>query len=271
MTDDTPASAAASEARDLDAGRAAGGVVVSGPPSTARERALAAVPGALPEHWQVTTLAYRRGRAIDDWLVTLAGAVESWLARRPGSAALRKAGEALAQATTASETRLRALAGLEAVRTLRGQPDVALALVVEATDPFDEEAADFLATVSDAPGEGVAILPVVVTSTAAGWLLDRHRTVVTTCTLVTVPAPPGELGPLVARLSNDARRYLRAVVDAPATHEDLRRRLGDTGAFGGGASKLAADRDEVVALGLVDLDPSGRLVPISPDLGELLD
>lgn len=271
MTDDTPAGAASGEARNLDAGRAAGGVVVSGPPSTARDRALGAVPTALPDHWQVTTLVYRKGRALDDWLVTLAGAVESWLARRPGSAALRKAGQALAEAAAAPETRLRALAALEAVRTLRGQPDVALALVVDATDPFDEEAADFLATVSDAPAEGVAILPVVATATATGWLLERHRTVVTTCTLVTVPAPPEDLPPLLDRLSSDARRYLRAVVDAPATHEELRRRLGDTGAFGGGASKLAADRDELVAMGLVDLDSSGRVVPISPALGELLD
>ncbi len=265
MDRQTPATVIAEEASRLEAGGVASCVVVCGAAAAGGADLLA---GALPEGWSAVEVPYRRERALQDWVQALRGALGERLARRPGSTALREADEILGSVLESASDRERMVTVVRAVRLLRGRPDVALAVLVDGVDPFDEVAAGFVAMISDAPAEAVAVLPVVRTAVTAAWLRALHRSVSSAAVLVEVRPTLEELGPVLGSLSADARRYLRAVATAPGTHAELRRRLGDTGAFGTGDSLLARHRDELVMAGLVDLGSDGVIVPVVDGLAD---
>lgn len=215
--------------------------------------AFSPVVAGLPDEWLRGPLDLSAGPAFEGLAAALSDAGKRWLDARPGLRQISEAVERLAARPLTAAS----FAPLGPMFATAHEPS--LVVVVSQLDPADDDhlaVVDALVTMQDhrAPVVVVGHTPCHPSFLSWGGLLD-------VLDVFDAPLAAADIAAAVRRLSPDGRRYLRAIVSEPASHQELRARLGDSTAFGG-ASKLERDFAEIRCSGLIRSD-AGILRPLS--------
>ncbi len=219
--------------------------------------------GIVPDTWHRHVRTAGEG-VVDFVRRSITETVDSWLAVRPGDATLRETSLVL------EDQEQSVIDALNVLGTRAPGGQLTPGYLHIRLDPLDEQTRAVVGAVASTQWSPAPLLFGFESAVAPGFFRWQHR-LVDDLEIYEAPATHLEhLRDAVQDLSPSTRRYLLAICDEPATHDALRRRLGDRQAFGGGESKLAPDLEAVTTAGLVDIDEDGVLSPINASLATYL-
>jgi len=221
-------------------------------PRLARQAVFSQVGAELGDEFDTQTVSFEAAgeSGVRDAVSSI---IKRWKDKRPGLRALNEADEVLNDTDLAPTVAL-ALAAAQLVEA-KGGPSL---LLVDDIDFGNSDHAAIVSAMSNVDQRAVGLAAVLGTGVDVSFVdqsPDRKTLDVWAC--------PGRAADawaaLASDLSIDAVRYLRSVIHDPATHDALRKRLGDSNAFGRGPSPLDMALAELRQAGFVRIDSQSAL------------
>ncbi len=249
--------------REVSSGAPPQPLVVCGPAATVNDAIRRCHP-VVPPDWFGGAVTYQPGQVLDDWRRTLSTGIEIWLQARPGLRALREAAALLDEPGTPAATALNRV-----TRELADVPGPVMFAEIADLDPGEPDADRLLTLLGWLQRGGAPVFVVASSSVHPSFAAASSAGAELIEIIDLTPVSASAYASAVEALSPDARRYFRSIVAEPGSHEDLRIRLGDSTAFGGG-SKLGEDFAELRRAGVLRISDGGVLEPTLPDLVEMV-